>query len=159
MNNIARVCFLSAVFLLTACAQQQAVDSALPSDDFFRELVAERYVKPFKAGDIEQWLEAFDDNANAMHNRRPMDRGKQSIEAFGLAVKEYFTLEQFDVVVTDIRKSPDWAYTIGEFTSEFVNKSDGSRPFGVEQGKFLLVWARQADGSWKIILDSGNSNQ
>jgi hypothetical protein len=31
-------------------------------------------------------------------------------------------------------------------------------PAGRQSGKFLLVWERQPDGEWRIILDMGNSN-
>jgi ketosteroid isomerase-like protein len=50
------------------------------------------------------------------------------------------------------------AWTRGEYVSEFVGKSDGKSAWGVERGKFLLIWQRQPDGVWKIVLDTGNSN-
>lgn len=30
--------------------------------------------------------------------------------------------------------------------------------WGVEHGKFLLIWQRQLSGDWKIVLDMGDSN-
>jgi ketosteroid isomerase-like protein len=105
-------------------------------DAFFRDQVASRYVEPFRRGDIQRWIAAFDEEAIALHNRRPPDRGRDAIEAFGSMVHESFELAEYDVEVTDI-----------------------SEPFGREQGKFLLLWERQEDESWKIILDMGNSSQ
>jgi hypothetical protein len=74
-------------------------------------------------------------------------------------VHESFELAEYDVEVTDIRRSRDWVYTSGRFSTRFVSRADGSEPFGREQGKFLLLWERQEDESWKIILDMGNSSQ
>jgi ketosteroid isomerase-like protein len=150
---------LTGLLLFVLAGNTQAGGEAVPDEAFFIDLVKERYAAPFRAGDIEAWLDAFAEPAIALHNRRPMDRGKASIGAFGRAVKEYFELRQFDVRVTDVRRSTDWVYTAGEYTTHFVNKSDGVAPWGVEEGKFLLLWERQADNSWKIILDTGNANQ
>jgi ketosteroid isomerase-like protein len=128
-------------------------------DAFFRDQVASRYVEPFRRGDIQRWIAAFDEEAIALHNRRPPDRGRDAIEAFGSMVHESFELAEYDVEVTDIRRSRDWVYTSGRFSTRFVSRADGSEPFGREQGKFLLLWERQEDESWKIILDMGNSSQ
>jgi ketosteroid isomerase-like protein len=150
---------LTGLLLFLLVAPVQAGGDAVPDEAFFIRLVNEQYAAPFRAGDIDTWLGAFAEPAIALHNRRPMDRGKASIAAFGRAVKDYFELRQFDVRVTDVRRSTDWVYTAGEYTTHFVNKSDGMAPWGVEEGKFLLLWERQPDNSWKIILDTGNANQ
>ena len=123
------------------------------------QLVAEKYVKPFRNGDVAAWMNAFHQDAIALHNRRPADKGKAAIEAFGATVHQYFKLDTYEVTVTDVRRSKDWVYTVGEFKTLFVNKSDGQAPWGPETGKFVLLWEKQADGEWRIILDMGNSNQ
>ena len=140
--------------MTSGCAMQTRVND----DAYFRNLVANAYVKPFAQGDTERWLSAFADDAVAMHNRRPVDAGKPVIREFADAVARYFRIEQFDVTVTQVRRSGDWALTRGEFVSRFVNKSDGQSPWGQEHGKFILLWERQANDEWKIILDMGNSN-
>lgn len=153
------VVLLLLLSLCTSCATSMGpAQPAVPDDDYFINLVENGYAAPFRAGHLELWQQAFADDAVALHNRRPADRGIVAIAAFGKAAHEYFDVRQFDVRVTDVRRSRDWAYTVGEFTTHFVNKSDGLAPWGVEQGKFVLLWERQADGGWKIILDMGNSN-
>ena len=132
---------------------------AQEDDAFFVDLVANSYVEPFRAGDIDRWIRAFDKEAIAMHNRRPIDRGREAIETFGRAVHQHFRLQEYQVEVTDIRRSAQWVYTVGSYTTHFISRDDGSAPFGREQGKFLLLWERKADGDWKIILDTGNSDQ
>jgi ketosteroid isomerase-like protein len=145
---------LMTVFVLAGCAAQPPA----PEDAQFRAMVAERYVAPFKSGDYARWLEVFADDAVAMHNRRPVDVGKPAISAFAAAVGEYFRLARFDVDVKEVRTDGNVAWTRGEYVSEFVGKADGKSAWGVERGKFLLIWQRQPDGVWKIVLDTGNSN-
>ena len=144
--------------ILTLALPVQAGGGAVPDAEEFRRMVAERYVAPFRAGDTTSWLAAFADHAVALHNRRPMDRGKASIAQFAAAVAHMFEVQRFDVEVTEVRSSSDWVYTVGEYTSRFVSRADGSAPFGTEQGKFVLLWERQESGEWLIILDAGNAN-
>ena len=147
-------------FALLLQAFSVALQAETAHDDaYFRELVATRYVEPFRSGDVDRWIQAFDDQAIAMHNRRPMDRGRAAIEAFGRMVHTHLELREYEVEVTDIRRSGHWVYTAGRYTTHFVSREDGSAPFGREEGKFLLLWAQQKDGDWRIIVDTGNSNQ
>lgn len=147
-------------WLLAACATGPgSAPAAQPDAARFRELVARAYVAPFAAGDIELWLQAFADDAVALHNGRPADEGKAAIRRFGESVRESFRLEQFDVTVTAVTGSGDWVLTRGVFASNFVRRSDGVSAFGPQRGKFVLLWARQPDGAWRIVLDMGNAGQ
>jgi hypothetical protein len=149
------------IFLLLQLISPAALaeaDSPL-SDQYFRDLVATRYVEPFRLGNVELWIQAFDENAIALHNHRPADRGRVAIEEFGRAVHDNLSLAEYDVEVTDIRRSDQWVYTVGTYSSRFVSKSDGSEPFGRTNGKFVLLWELQDDQQWRIILDMGNSNK
>lgn len=156
-----KLLLLMTLSLLSACQCLNVSNVGIEeqNDDFFRGLVETRYVEPFKAGDVDRWIAAFDDKAIGLHNTRPADKGKSAIEAFGRAVHQHFRLETYDVKVTDIRRSEQWVYTVGEYTTLFVNKSDGKAPWGLSKGKFVLLWELDQDGEWRIILDMGNSNQ
>lgn len=46
-------------------------------------------------------------------------------------------------------------YTWGRSISTFTN-DDGE--FVTRHGKYITIWARQDDGSWKVITDGGNGN-
>ena len=148
---------LAAVALL-ALPPAAAADKQ-PDDAFFRDLVESHYVRPFREGNIACWIQAFDDGALGMHNHRPMDRGRDAIEAFGQMVHQHFELQEYAVEVTEIRRSDQWVYTVGQYRNHFVSRADGSSPHGPQQGKFVLLWEQQADGQWRIILDMGNSNR
>lgn len=142
------------VLLLGACA---AAPSPVPGEDHFRALVADAYVAPFRNGDIERWIDAFADDAVALHDGLPALVGKPAIRSFGEMVRGQSVIARFEVTVREVRHSGEWVLTRGDYVSRFENRSDGRSPRGEERGKFILLWERQPDGSWKVVLDMGNS--
>jgi ketosteroid isomerase-like protein len=55
----------------------------------------------------------------------------------------------------DMSASGDLGYTYG--TYEFTSKGrDGKDE--VNHGKYTSIWKLQSDGSWKVVLDMGNSS-
>ena len=57
-------------------------------------------------------------------------------------------------VGADISVSGDLGYTYGNY--EFRAIKEG-KPV-TEYGKYTSIWKRQKDGSWKVVLDMGNSS-
>src|SRR5271165_6788691 len=58
-------------------------------------------------------------------------------------------------VGADISASGDLGYTYG--TYEFRSKDKDGKPV-VDHGKYTSIWKKQKDGSWKVVLDMGNSS-
>ncbi len=144
---------------LGACAQREAQSCAAPDVDF-NAMFMEQYVAPFREGRAEDWAKIFADDAVGLHNRRPADVGHASIEEFGELVAKTFTLPQYDVRITETRVSCEMAWTRGEYQTQMVFRDSGEpAPWGPQTGKFLVVWRKQADGSWKIEADMGNSSE
>ena len=157
MNRFYRL-LLVAVFLaaFSGCSGQDRHTASLPD---FEQLVLEDYIGPYKTGDIERWLEVFAEDAVGMHNTLPALEGKQALRRFAQTVHSTFNIEQLDVTVDSVTRSGDWVLTRGNYIAHFVlkerNPGAESQP---RQGKYILLWERQDDGTWKIILDMGNNN-
>ena len=58
-------------------------------------------------------------------------------------------------VGADISASGDLGYTYGTF--EFRSRDKEGKPT-VEHGKYTSIWKLQLDGTWKVVLDMGNSS-
>ena len=147
------------LFLITGCSnrEQQAVDDMTLPD--FEQLVINGYIEPYKTGDTERWMEIFADDAVGMHNTLPALEGKQAIRQFAEVVHSSFNIEQLDMTVDSVIMEGDWALTRGNFTANFILKGgDAEAQPEPWQGKYVLLWERQSDGTWKIILDMGNNN-
>lgn len=52
-------------------------------------------------------------------------------------------------------KSSDLGYTWGKYT--VTSKPETGEPVK-SHGKYLNVWKKQADGSWKVLVDMGNKS-
>jgi len=126
----------------------------------FKMLVHEQYITPFKNADTDRWLEVFSEDIVGMHNTLPPLVGKEAVRQFGEMVAANLNIEQMDIVIDEVRVNGSWALTRGSFTSKFVPKSViDSSIIKPGLGKFILLWERQADNSWKVILDMGNSSE
>ena len=128
-----------------------------PTSIDVRRWVAERYVEPFQNGDVDTWLQVFADDALAMHNTLPPLRGRQAIRGFGEMVRDNLDIQRFDVEVLEIKQKGDFIMSDGAFVSRMVPR--GTVHEGPDSaGKFVLVWQRQPDGEWRVILDMGNQS-
>ena len=55
----------------------------------------------------------------------------------------------------DMAASGDLGYTYGNFV--FKSKNRDGQPT-VHYGKYTSIWKKQKDGSWKVVVDMGNSS-
>jgi ketosteroid isomerase-like protein len=58
-------------------------------------------------------------------------------------------------VKAEMAASGDFGYTYGNYVFTTMGK-DGK--LVAENGKYTTIWKKQKDGSWKVILDMGNSS-
>jgi uncharacterized protein (TIGR02246 family) len=73
-----------------------------------------------------------------------LERQKTVMEAAGKGVKA-------TVTTVDLWLDGDTAYETGKYSYKFQEKG---QPV-TEEGRYVTVWRRQSDGSWKIISDMG----
>jgi uncharacterized protein (TIGR02246 family) len=52
----------------------------------------------------------------------------------------------------------DLAYAVGTYRMALTPKKAGSKPLPTDEGKYVEVLKKQADGSWKIVYDIWNTN-
>lgn len=102
-------------------------------------------------GAVEAYKKFLASDATFLPNRRGPFHGVDSIcEAIQIPGVEYsLTWVPESGKVSD---SGDMGYTWDNY--ELTYPSDGK--VETEKGKYLNVWSRQTDGSWKVIIDMGN---
>jgi len=118
-----------------------------------RQLFGE-YVANVIAGNADRWLTLWDASAVQLPPDAPMVVGKDTLAR---KVKAGFAPGVYDdmkITIQEVKTSGELAFARGIYTTT-VSKSAGG---GGVDGKFLTVFKRQTDGSWKIYRDCFNSN-
>ncbi len=151
---------------LSAC-EPQISSSELST--LLKEEFQNRYIQPYVAGNPDEWMNVFTEEAVALHDGLPPLSGKAAIHGFATTVAENFSIVRLDADIDEVRREGNWAWTRGHFDALFEAKTVSAPPgvagenaVGVQQeraGKFLLIWERQVDGRWLVMLDMGNSTR
>ena len=154
---VGRMAWVLLLLFGTACRAGEMSADALHSH--LSNRFQTHYIAPYVAGDTEAWLRVFAENVVALHNGLPALTGKDAVREFADSVAANFVIEKMDAVVDEVRRQGNWAWTRGRYDTLFTARSPSAPPgvAGPRSGKFLLIWERQDDGDWLVILDMGNS--
>jgi ketosteroid isomerase-like protein len=88
-----------------------------------------------------------------MPNHAPAVQGSQAIQAYYQAEAEQGKTE-LSVTGEETIISGDWAFDRGKFTIKLTTASGTVE----DQGKYIVLLSRQADGSWKVARLIFNSD-
>lgn len=138
-------------------ASAQAAAVAGPTLEIFQSRIDSDYIAPFMAGEVDRWLELFDDDVVGLHNRMPAMEGTSELRSFAEFVSANLIVAEMSVTLTGLRRDGGTAYTWGTYRSRLLIRETGeAMPGHREEGKVLFVWKQQSDGTWKIAVDMGN---
>lgn len=120
--------------------------SLMAADEAFAAATAERR--------LEGWLSAFDSTAIQMEPDVPFTPGIGSIRA---AMGPVFADTSFTLTwqpaMAFASAAGDLGYTLGTWRSTRYNAEGKGQ---VSTGKYVTIWRKQPDGSWKVVFDGGN---
>ncbi len=105
---------------------------------------------------IDGWMTYVAADAAFMPDGADPVRGTAAIRAFytpAFARPSYSLTWQ--PAEADVSRSGDLGYTYGQYESRSTGQ-DG-RP-ATSRGKYVTIWKKQVDGSWKAVVDIGNSS-
>jgi uncharacterized protein (TIGR02246 family) len=108
------------------------------------------------AGDTESYMALCDENIIKMGPNRPASYGKPALEKGKRQGHKKWKYESQDIKIEETQVFGDWGFARGTFTSTLTAKSGGKTE--KVDGKYLTIFKKQADGSWKIARDCYNSN-
>jgi uncharacterized protein (TIGR02246 family) len=115
------------------------------------------WVKDTAAKDPEKWASYFADDGAGLYPGMALLNGKQAIKTAMTPVlaDPNFALT-FQSTRVEASKGGDMVYTQGTYTSTMTNPKT-KKPM-TEKGKYLTIYRKQADGSWKVVADTFNSD-
>ncbi len=108
------------------------------------------------AGDAAALADQYAENAVRLDPNAPMKMGKEAIHSALRAYFDQYRDEAVDVA-EDVRVVGDLAFARGTYVAKATPKIPGAAVID-DKGKWVDVYQRQPDGSWKMIVDIWNSD-
>ncbi len=136
------------MFVGTAAAADPKIEQTL------RDLDAE-WTAAAGAKDVDKTVSYYADDAIVLPPNVPAATTKEAIRAQWKKDLDSMISGSWKPTRVEVAKSGDMAYASG--TYEWIYK-DASGKTITDHGKYLEVWEKQADGSWKCSADAWNSD-
>lgn len=104
-------------------------------------------------GGSEAWVSWFAPDGAQIQPGQGEVRGHDAIRVLMSGLDDPDFSLRWEPLRADIAASGDLGWTTGEYVSEGKGP-DGELRRG--QGRYVSIWRKQADGSWKVVMDLGN---
>jgi uncharacterized protein (TIGR02246 family) len=131
----------------------QPPDTRAADETAIRAAVVD-WSKAAQAKDVNKAISFYADDAMQFIDRGPVVKGKDNIR---IGWEKMLTMPgpglTFATTGVEVARSGDVAYDFG--TYDFPTQDSKGRIVD-EKGKYLTVWKKQADGSWKVAADIDN---
>lgn len=114
----------------------------------------EQWSKAASAKDIDKTVSFYSKDAVVMPPNAP---SATTAEAIRTLWKDFLTDRtiSWNTTKVDVAKSGDTAYTSGSYK---VTMTDAGGETTKDRGKYLVIWKKQTDGTWKCVMDIWNSD-
>ncbi len=141
------------VLALSGCAPQVDVEAEAAA---IRDLTDVQWLNAAQAKDVDTVNSFYADDASSFPPNASIVTGKEAIRA---RQSESFSTPGFatswQTTKVEVSRSGDLAYSHG--TSETTVNDPEGNPV-TDKEKWLVVWKKQPDGSWKVVIDIWNSD-
>jgi len=117
----------------------------------------QEYADSLNSGNADRWLALWTEDGVQMPPGVPANVGKEKISARVHGALEVISFSDMQINTEEVQVAGDWAYARGTYTVTRIPK-DGSDPIFID-GKYMSIFQKQPDGSWKLYRDIFNSNK
>jgi uncharacterized protein (TIGR02246 family) len=107
-------------------------------------------------GDADRWIALWAEGGVQMPPGTPLVDGRDVIDAKIHAELEAVEYPEFAITLLEVIAADGWAIARGVYSGSYRLK-DGSDAAQID-GKYMTLFQKQPDGSWKIYRDIFNSN-
>jgi uncharacterized protein (TIGR02246 family) len=149
-----------AALLAAASACSSATDTAKPATTTEQDTAAiargrDAYVAGWKAGNATDIASGYTSDALAFPANQPTVTGRDAITKFNDDFFRQFTPDDIKLTPEETKVMGDWAFDRGTYHVVATPKVGGDHV--TEDGRYLVLLQRQADGSWKMARDIDNT--
>jgi uncharacterized protein (TIGR02246 family) len=113
-----------------------------------------RFAEAYNRGDVAAVGGMYTDDAVLLPPNFQMLEGRQAIQDFWGGARQ-MGIRDLALETVRVEERGDAAWEIGAYTLKIQQES--GRPTE-DRGKYLVVWKRASDGSWRLAVDIWNTN-
>lgn len=113
-----------------------------------------RMVALWPSENLDSIMPLFADDAVMLFPETPDTRGQAAIRELLTSLFGTLRIESLETQVDTIEVFDDVAYEWGHFRERYT---ETGKPPTQEEGRYLMRWARQDDGSWRVSRFAGNT--
>jgi len=118
------------------------------------EKANQQFLDALRRGDGAGCAAVYAENGKVLPPNSPMLTGRKAIQEFwqgaiGMGVKGA------TLMTLDLEVHGDTAIEVGAYTLDL--RPAGGQP-AKDEGKYVVVWKRQGNGSWRLAVDIFNTN-
>jgi uncharacterized protein (TIGR02246 family) len=156
MNALGRVGFVAATLALAACTQPAPTPSAPPDTRAADEAALRALIKGWSASaqakDAAKFVSVYADDAVVMLANAPDLKGIAAIrEGVPAMMQDPAFALSFEADEVVVARSGDLAYETGRYSMTMTGPD--KKP-ATEKGHYVVVWRKEADGTWKVVIDT-----
>jgi uncharacterized protein (TIGR02246 family) len=163
LRNTSLILCLLLVAMAVACSNAPTPTAPAPPPDTraadvqaVKDIEA-AWVKDAATKDPDKWASYFAEDGSGLYPGGPILNGKAAIRA---AMVPILADPNFSLTFQSTRsmasKGADMVYSQGAYTMTMTNPK--TKKVMTDKGKYLTVYAKQPDGSWKAVADTFNSD-
>jgi uncharacterized protein (TIGR02246 family) len=136
------------------CGMRVNVDKSGEAEELRK--LDEQWSAAAAKNDLEATLSFYADDAVVLPGNAPIAANKKAIREVWAGMLGPGTAVSWKVTNAEVAKSGELGYLYG--TYELTIKDAKGGPPVQDKGKLVEIWKKQADGKWKCIVDTYNSD-
>jgi ketosteroid isomerase-like protein len=153
-SRLALCSCVALILIASACGEKTPPDTRAADESTIRNLDAQ-WSKAAAAKDVDGSVSYYSDDASLLAPNAPIASDKHGIRAAWASLLGPDTSLTWQASKVEVSRSGDLAYVQGVY--QLTSKDARGKPTA-DNGKFVEVWKKQADGKWKTVADIFNSD-
>jgi ketosteroid isomerase-like protein len=142
-------------FLTTSCSPSATTDGGAPEGATIQAL-DEQWSATAAKNDLAGTVAFYADDAVLLPPNAPIATDAKSIRASWASLLGPNTAVSWKVSKAEVAKSGELGYLYGTYSLSIQDPKGGAPVH--DNGKLVEIWKKQADGRWKCIVDTYNSD-
>jgi uncharacterized protein (TIGR02246 family) len=146
---------IPSAFVATSCSPSATDDSRVADESAIRAL-DEQWSATAARNDLDGTVAFYADDAVLLPANAPIATDRKSIRDSWAGLLGPNSAVSWKVSKVEVAKSGELGYLYGTYSLSIQDPKGG--PPVRDTGKLVEIWKKQADGKWKCIVDTYNSD-